>query len=220
MSQETLHTNGYGSGAEEQQVRPRRRRRNSSPPAPPVPSSMPPTEGSEENSDPAASVPVPRKRGNSALVTDNSSQNGQDSIGTSTPIVNGLSEKSPSKSANSKQEGEANESPVPCPEPTCTDKSESNRTTSDSNNNASKSSSNLVSDKDPKLKQDSDPKGATTKEGSVDEEGNVSTCVYDGVEMKALDIETLDFDLIRPAPSESLEAINRSLDKFAEQSCR
>ncbi len=51
-----------------------------------------------------------------------------------------------------------------------------------------------------------------------DLEGNVSTCKYDGVEMRALDIEHINFNAIRPAVPDSISAMNQAVDELAEQS--
>ena len=53
------------------------------------------------------------------------------------------------------------------------------------------------------------------------DDGGMSTCRYDGVEMQALDLDNIYFDTMRrqPTGTESVAAMERSVENLAKQSC-
>ena len=68
-----------------------------------------------------------------------------------------------------------------------------------------------------------EPQGsdASCDRGAASDVDMISTCRYDGVDMLALDLENLDFDVLRPSTekmvNDSLEAMQKSLDSMQEQ---
>ena len=67
-----------------------------------------------------------------------------------------------------------------------------------------------------------DPSSVVCEPAPVaDDMGMSSMCRYDGVEMPALDLDNIYFDVVRrqPTGSESVAAMERSVENLEEQSC-